>query len=590
MQKWAPRVVLALAAGALLAQGTASAADPLRITKPVQVTKDDLNPGRTYNAPNLLADPSNPNHIVGAFADFRTRRCNLVRSTDGGQSWKVLSDSSPAPDAYPSCMQNNSNIFHGELAFGGNGTLYYLTSGWDVEDRELSKLNAPATAAGNRLGNFSVVLGRSTNLGDTWEHTIVRNARGKQGDQIEDNRPVTGLVVQPRGGSDDIVHATWQRSLPAPAAPNQEPNRVMAAVSTDGGRTFSEPTDLTSEVFKSTAVRSDALKLQSTVTTLPPAGASTTSTTAPAAGSRVAKPDDAVNFGGRNPAMTMDGKGNVYVLWHSSTANLTPAPPLGYFLSKSTDKGKTWSTAQAGSFDRRNGFGSRLAWSGEGGPNGTLHWVAMGNEDPDIASYGTVYYRQSTDGGAKWSERKRIPEVDPKELKGQYIPNIATAPNGRIDVAWWDTRDDPGIRSNDVYYANSNDNGKTWSKNVRITDQSINRTYGVWGTNFDMNSPPGIASTDRVAVFSWDDTRFTDTKQGDSATLGGGTSDIFSAAVQFEAVGGGTSAATKVVLAGVVGLMAVGLILVVVALAARRRAGGPPLAKQPGAKAPAGVS
>ncbi len=105
-----------------------------------------------------------------------------------------------------------------------------------------------------------------------------------------------------------------------------------------------------------------------------------------------------------------------------------------------------------------------------------------------------------------------------------------------------------------------------------------------------MSSPPGIASTNELAVFGWDDTRFTDTKQGDSAALGGGTSDIFSAAVQFEAVGGGTSAAVKVALAAIVGLLVVGLVLLAVALAARRRADGSPLTRQPGAKTPAGVS
>lgn len=577
MKTWAPRLALVAVGGALLAQSSAMAAAPLRTTKPVQVTNEDLNPVRTFSAPNLLADPSDPQRIVGSYADFRTGRCNLVRSTNGGQNWKLLTDSSPMPDSYPFCQQNNSNIFHGYLAFGRSGTLYYAIPGWDTQDR--------LAGAG---GNFSVIVARSKDLGDTWEHTIVRNARGKTGDDVENNRPVTALVVDTKSGSDDIVYVTWQRGLTARVAPNAEPTRVFTSISTDGGRTFGEQIEMTADAWKAEGPRSEALKIAPSVTTIPPTGATTT--TAPAAGSRAAEPNSAVNFGGRNPTSTIDDKGTVYILWHTATANITPAPPVGYFLTKSTDRGKTWTTTPAGPVDRRNGFGARLAWSPEGGSKGTLHWVAMGNEDPDIASYGSVYYRQSTDGGTTWSERKILADIAPKELRGQYIPNLAIAPNGRVDVAWWDTRNDPGTRSNDVYYTYSKDNGKTWSANSRISDQSINRTYGVWGVNYDMSSPPGIASTNRVAVFGWDDTRFTDTKQGDSSALGGGTSDIFSAAVQFEAVGGGTSAATKVVLAGIVGLVAVGLILVGVALAARRRAGGPPLAKQPGAKAPAAAS
>ncbi|MFP5317002.1 MAG: sialidase family protein [Acidimicrobiia bacterium] len=577
-RKWSRALVLAAAAG-LAAQVPALAQDHLRITKPVQITRDDVNPSRTYNAPNLLADPSDGNRIVGAYADFRTGRCNLIRSTDAGQSWELLTDSSPMPEGYPFCQQNNSNIFHGYLAFGRGGTLYYAIPGWDTQDRLVGS-----------GGNFSVILSRSDDLGDTWEHTIVRDARGKQAEEVENNRPVTALVVDTKNGSDDIVYVTWQRGLPGRTAPNAEPTRVYTSVSTDGGRTFGDRIDMTADAFKAPAVRDEALRIASTVTTVPGPNASTTTTTTPAAGSRAATPNQEANFGGRNPTSAIDDDGNVYVLWHSAQANLSPAPPPAYFLTKSTDRGKTWTTTQVGAYDRRNGFGARLAWSPEGGDQGTLHWVAMGNENPDIAAYNTIYYRQSTDGGATWTDRRRLPDVDPAELRGQYIPNIAVARNGRVDVAWWDTRDDPGTRSNDVYYTYSTDNGKSWSANTRITDRSISRLYGVWGVNYDMSSPPGIASTDRFAVFAWDDTRFTDPNQVDGTALGGGTSDMFAAAVQFEAVGGGTSATVKIVLAGVVGLLAVGLVLLLLALGARRRTGEPLTPRRTGPKAPAGVS
>ena len=70
--------------------------------------------------------------------------------------------------------------------------------------------------------------------------------------------------------------------------------------------------------------------------------------------------------------------------------------------------------------------------------------------------------------------------------------------------------DDPGIRSNDVYYAYSDDDGRTWSANRRITDRSVDRRLGVWGANYDINSPPSVASTNAYAIFGWDDTRNTE--------------------------------------------------------------------------------
>ena len=98
-------------------------------------------------------------------------------------------------------------------------------------------------------------------------------------------------------------------------------------------------------------------------------------------------------------------------------------------------------------------------------------------------------------------------------------------------------RNDPGLFANDVYYSYSMDNGGTWSANERVTDQLIRRKIGVWSNGFDQRQPPGVASSDELAVFVWDDTR-----DGDELTQ---TQDIFSAAAQFQAVGSSTSTAWR---------------------------------------------
>ena len=79
---------------------------------------------------------------------------------------------------------------------------------------------------------------------------------------------------------------------------------------------------------------------------------------------------------------------------------------------------------------------------------------------------------------------------------------------------------------NDVYHTFSTDNGVTWAKNDRITDQSIDRRIGVFGSGYDVSSPPGIASTNAYTIIGWDDTRNTDPTVGLNLEKGAGLQDI----------------------------------------------------------------
>ena len=569
--RYGRRLALAGVAFVAVAQGVASAAPnkaPLGPpTQPVHVTKGDEDPQRTYSGPFLAVDPANSDNVVASFADFRSRRCGLMRSTDGGATWRKL-DASPANPSYPYCMSNNSNIFQGPLAFGRNSTLYYGLAGWDVQDR--------AVGSG---GNVNIMVARSTDLGDTWQTTIVRNVRGAEGEKVENNRPVGSVAVDSKSGSDDIVYVTWQYSTPFVVAPNANPIRPVVAVSTNGGRDFGDPVDISAPAWSDPANRQKALDSPQATTTTAPAPGVTTTTIARPEGSRAANPNQAANLGGRNPAIAVDNKGNAYALWFNTGANLAPGVVTGEWVSKTTDNGKTWTTSQAGPMTPFTGGVGRIAWSPGGGPEGTVHIVSQVNPSYTspasniVASNFDVVHKMSTDGGRTWSEPKPLNDDDPKQMNAQVIPYISVAPNGRVDAAWWDTRSDPGIRGNDVYYAYSNDDGKTWSKNQRITDRTIDRKFGVWGNNFDMSSPPAIASTNAYAIFGWDDTRASDPTAPSSAGLGAGVQDIYTSAVQFEVVGGGTSNAVKVALAAVVGLLVVGLILLAVGLGQKRRLG-----------------
>ena len=509
-----------------------SSATP-RLTPPVHATKGDIAPSRTFTSPYLAVDPEDENTIVAAYVELRAARCGLMRSRDGGRSWKVLLDSSPSPPSHPSCLQTESGgPTQSPIAFGRDHTLYYALAGFDPGQ--------------DGRGN-SVLLGRSTDLGDTWTTTIILNSQGKVGPELEANRPLAAIAVDRTTGPQDIVYVGWTRYYP-----NYMPRRAsqsLLAVSHDGGRSFAEPVSLVGSYFESEAARTAA----AVVKDQPP----NPNTTAP-----VTPPSTltAANFGGGFPKLVLDDEGTLYAAWFSTAVGVVPLPWRALYLSRSTDQGKTFTVAPAvpahPSIDA-----PILQWSPEGGDHGSLHLIyeskiPVEQGDRDIA------YRRSTDAGRTWTEPKILNDDDPKLLAGQHLPNLSVAPDGRLDAVWWDFRDDPGTGFNDVYLASSDDNGNTWTSNVRITDRSIDRKFGPWGNGFDMRQPPGVLGTEAYTVVAWDDTR--------NGTAEAEAQDIYSSLVQWRDLPPARSPVLVYVLAAVCGLLLAGLVLTIAAVSVRR--------------------
>ena len=90
----------------------------------------------------------------------------------------------------------------------------------------------------------------------------------------------------------------------------------------------------------------------------------------------------------------------------------------------------------------------------------------LSSVDPPGGDYLDVMFARSTDGGSTWSNPVRVNDV---ASGWQWFGTMAVAPNGRIDVIWNDTRNDPGGYDSELFYSYSEDAGETWSADVALT-------------------------------------------------------------------------------------------------------------------------
>jgi len=117
-----------------------------------------------------------------------------------------------------------------------------------------------------------------------------------------------------------------------------------------------------------------------------------------------------------------------------------------------------------------NDVGFHQVWLGvdcsDGPRRGWVYcvWSDARNDNCDI------YFARSIDGGFTWQTGTRLNDDDFGNGVYQWMVAMDVAPNGRIDVVWYDTRDDPGNFLSSLYYSNSIDGGATWSANRRVSD------------------------------------------------------------------------------------------------------------------------
>ncbi len=172
-------------------------------------------------------------------------------------------------------------------------------------------------------------------------------------------------------------------------------------------------------------------------------------------------PEGEVYVGGRRSSSASQ------FLFAKSTSIRDPGAPLGFDFTADVDLG-----------------GSMTAGSGPN-PGGLLGqvWVAadptsvgpgletvymLSSVNPPGADPLDVHFVRSIYGGKSWSGPVRIND-DPGTSAWQWFGTMSVAPDGRIDVIWNDTRNDPGGFDSELFYAFSGDGGLTWSPNEPLS-------------------------------------------------------------------------------------------------------------------------
>jgi hypothetical protein len=156
-----------------------------------------------------------------------------------------------------------------------------------------------------------------------------------------------------------------------------------------------------------------------------------------------------------------------------------------------------------------------------------------------------VMVSRSDDGGATWSPPRRVGPA----AGGQFLPGVAVAPDGRVDVAYYDRSGDPDDVLAEVVLASSSDGTKSFVTEV-ISDQRFDSMVGSFnGDDVMLGSHVAVIARDESTTVVWPDTT-----RGNRTT---NVVDLVSATVEVRA---GAGARVPIVAGGVL------LVLVAIAL------------------------
>ncbi|MGH9150108.1 MAG: sialidase family protein, partial [Acidimicrobiales bacterium] len=425
--------LVAVAAGTAAAATGLASRPALLVAGPTSFVDSPLSGIEARNSPAAVTHPSDPAVVVVAHrVDTPQISCGLSRSTDGGSAWQALE--LPLAAAATNC-------YSPDVAFTPDGTL----------------LVAYATTA----GRFNLPAG-------LWLQAF----RGP----APDGRPVAvagdGAFYPRLATTGTQVVVTWVQAGPADtrgAGLGPGPNPVMAARSTDGGRTFAPPvrvSDPSRRPIQPAVVAGDGGRVAIVAYDLADDRLNYESLhlgqggPAPPGRWRVvawASTDGGASFGPAVVVASFEIAERIYV-------DLAPAPSV----ARDPQTGRLFSAWDGGRGDER-----------------------------------TVFVARSDDGGTTW----RAPVAVAPGPGAQYLPALAVG-SGRVDVAFYDRRRDPLDRDVEVTFASSWDGGQTFAT-ATASDRPFNSRVGfgslqgipVLGTRL------GLVAGSGHALAFWADTR-----------------------------------------------------------------------------------
>ena len=416
-----------------------------------------------------------------------------------------------------------------------------------------------------RLGRNVPVNEGATDAADISAHnspTLVRNPRNAR------NLVIANRIDTPRFGcalhvSFDAGVSWTQTPIPAPTgeracyAPDvtfsadgtlhlsfvtlrgraNAPNAGWTSSSTNGGKTLSEPVKVLDELaFQLRLVADPARPKRLYMTWLQASEVGLYRFTEPGNPIRVARSDDGgdtwqepvrVNDSDRQrvvaPAPVVGPNGQLYVLYldlgddlldYSGAHRGRGGPPYDgnwqLVLARSRDRGQTWSESVVE--DRlvpserfvvfTPPFPSLAVDRDSGRLYAGFHDRRLGDQDVWVWSRGAEE--------RAWTEPVRVNDTPRRDKTSQYLPRLAVAPSGRLDVLYYDRRAD---RDDNVLtrasLQSSSDDGKRFGGSVTVSDATFDSRIGV-GSERDLPDPGSrlaLLSTDERAFAVWADAR-----------------------------------------------------------------------------------
>jgi hypothetical protein len=391
---------------------------------------------------------------------------------------------------------SKSKLFAPTAAFDGRGILYVQF----------------VTLSGPGNGPDSVWIERSTNGGISFgPPSMVTGANAFQ----------TTLVVDARTGR---LFSSWLQSNPTATHCNlcfaQTGLPIVVSYSDDEGRTWSPPAQVSDPGRQ-----------------------------------RIGAPALALDAQG-NPAVLYYDYGSDRVDWENLAG--TYDAKFSLIVTRSRDRGVTFSPGQVVDADvvppgrflvylpESPGF----AIGGDG--RMVAAWADGRSGESDILA------RTSSDAGVTWTAPVRVNQDPPGNGVNKDRPAVSVAPDGRIDVLYYDRILDHRGTTSDVFLSSSSDRGRSYSKVQRVSSQSSDRAVGPQGspynTEADFGTRIAVVSADRQAIAVWTDSR--------SGTVDTGRQDIYSGVVGFPVSKGLTTTQALIGILGIIlGIIGVGLFL-----------------------------